>query len=126
MPTTAPPMVLVVDDEPSVRAVLATLLRDEGYGVLEAASGDEALRKVESDQPAVVLLDVFLPGLNGYVVCQRIRERHSDNIGIIFISGARTETTDRSAGLLIGVRPQRARRARAAPCSGQRQRRRAR
>jgi DNA-binding NarL/FixJ family response regulator len=94
--------VLVVDDHAPLRALVRDLLEQAGYAVAEAASGTAAVQFLEGARPAVVLLDVNLPGLNGYEVCRRIRDRLNGTIGIIFISGERVETFDRSAGLLVG------------------------
>ena len=69
--------VLVVDDEPEIRAVLRAYLEHDGFVVAEAGTGAEALRRVlatDGTAPDVVLLDIGLPRLNGYEVCRRIRE----------------------------------------------------
>jgi DNA-binding NarL/FixJ family response regulator len=94
--------VLVVDDHAPLRALVRDLLEQAGYAVAEAATGTAAIEFLDGPRPAVILLDVNLPGLNGYEVCRRIRDRFNGNIGIIFISGERVETFDRSAGLLVG------------------------
>src|SRR5881628_3198870 len=65
--------VLVVDDTPHNVKLLADLLAIKGYAVATATNGEEALAKVASDPPDIVLLDVMMPGLSGYDVCQRLR-----------------------------------------------------
>jgi len=65
--------VLVVDDTPHNVKLLADLLGAKGYAVATAASGEEALAKIAADQPDLILLDVMMPGLSGYDVCQRLR-----------------------------------------------------
>ena len=60
-------------------------------------------RRSPSEPPAVILLDVQLPGLNGYEVCRALRDRYGDSIAIIFISGERTDPLDRGGGMLIGA-----------------------
>jgi DNA-binding NarL/FixJ family response regulator len=67
---------------------------DNGRAVLPAAL---------AERPAAVLLEVQLPDLNGYEVCRQLRDRYSDAIPIIFVSGGRTDPLDRSAGLLVGA-----------------------
>ena len=62
--------ILVVDDEPIVRDVVVRYLARDGYRTLEAASGDEAQRLLERDSPALVVLDVMLPGLSGLELCR--------------------------------------------------------
>ena len=69
-----PAKVLVVDDTPVNVKLLADILAAKGYAVTTAASGEEALVKITSDPPDIVLLDVMMPGLSGYDVCRRIRE----------------------------------------------------
>jgi adenylate cyclase len=69
----APPKVLVVDDTPHNVKLLADLLAVKGYAVATAAGGEEALAKVASEAPDLVLLDIMMPGLSGYDVCRRLR-----------------------------------------------------
>lgn len=58
--------VLIVDDEPDIREAVSELLSEEGYEVLGAADGDEALRKARACHPSLVLLDLMMPGMNGW------------------------------------------------------------
>ena len=94
--------VLVVDDDPSLRALVVSILSDAGLATLEAASGAEALACAAQAQPALVVLDVSLPGgISGYEVCRALRERYEDAISVLFVSGERTESFDRVAGLIL-------------------------
>jgi len=95
--------ILIVDDDPVIRAAIRTILTDAGYPTLEAESGAEALRSARLDPPALVLLDVNLPGICGYEVCRLMRDEFGDQFPIVFVSGARTESFDRVAGLLLGA-----------------------
>lgn len=101
--TMPPERLLVVDDDPSFRAFMRALLEGAGYAVEEAASGDAALAAVRNRPPAAVLLDVSLPGVSGYEVCRAIRQEHRLDVRVVFVSGERTESFDRVAGLLIGA-----------------------
>jgi DNA-binding response OmpR family regulator len=65
--------ILIVDDSPTARETLKTLLSHEPYQVVEAAGGDEALQKAREHQPDLILLDVMMPEMDGYEVCRRIR-----------------------------------------------------
>jgi DNA-binding NarL/FixJ family response regulator len=95
--------ILVVDDDDGMRQLVVATLRDGGFEPVGAASGEEALRLVADDQLRLAVLDVNLPGLSGYEVCRRIKEELRPGLPVIFLSGERTESFDRVAGLLIGA-----------------------
>ena len=96
-----PPMrVLVVDDDPPSIKMTSFLLQEEGYTVLTATNGQEALRKVEQESPDLVILDVMMPHMDGLEVCRRIRR--TTNLPIIILS-AKGETSDRVTGLELGA-----------------------
>ena len=92
---------LVVDDEPAVRESLERALVAEGYGVLLATDGEEALAAVERDRPDVVLLDVLMPALDGLAACRRLRA--SGNHVPVLMLTARDGVGDRVAGLDAGA-----------------------
>ena len=98
-----PETIFVVDDDPRFRALVRDLLEQAGYRVLALDDGAAAVEAAAAERPVVVVLDVNLPRLNGYEVCQRLRERLDRDLGIIFVSGDRTESFDRTAGLLLGA-----------------------
>jgi DNA-binding NarL/FixJ family response regulator len=95
--------ILIVDDDPVIRLAIRTILADAGYATREADSGAEALRAARAEAPALVLLDVNLPGICGYEVCRLMRDEFGDQFPIVFVSGARTESFDHVAGLLLGA-----------------------
>jgi DNA-binding NarL/FixJ family response regulator len=95
--------ILIVDDDPITRLLIATILGDAGYVTREAESGGEALRAARLEPPGLVLLDVNLPGMCGYEVCRLLRDEFGEQFPIVFVSGARTESFDRVAGLLLGA-----------------------
>src|SRR5215211_6500387 len=97
----AEPLVLVVDDEASVRQALERALRLEGFAVSTAAGGREALEQVAGRPPAVVVLDVTMPDLDGIQVVKRIRAAGLD-VPVCILS-ARDEVDDRVAGLQAGA-----------------------
>jgi DNA-binding NarL/FixJ family response regulator len=94
--------ILIVDDDAGDRAGFREALARGGYAIAEAASGEEALELAEHIGPAVVILDVCLPGISGYEVCHALRQRFGAELPIVFVSRARTESYDRVAGLLLG------------------------
>lgn len=93
---------LVVEDDEPMRLLIAASLEDSGFVVATASSGEAALQHIRTKPVDVVLLDVHLPGISGYEVCYQIRQQFAASIGILFVSGERTEPFDRVAGLLIG------------------------
>jgi DNA-binding NarL/FixJ family response regulator len=96
--------ILIVDDDPALRELVSTLCRRAGHVCFEAASGEEALLAATMGQrPDVVLLDVKLGNGSGYQVCRDLRELFRDEVSIIFMSGERTDSSDKVAGLLLGA-----------------------
>jgi excisionase family DNA binding protein len=80
------PLVLVVDDDPALRELIRVSLSLDGYSVREAASAEEALAAIEDTAPDLVLLDVVMPGVDGWQMLQRMQERHG-SIPVIMFSG---------------------------------------
>jgi DNA-binding response OmpR family regulator len=97
--TDRPARVLVVDDEPPIRAVVRGFLEREGMTVAEAADGPTAVEQVHAFAPDVVVLDIMLPGFDGLEVLLRVRA-FADPL-VIFLT-ARTEEIDRIVGLKVG------------------------
>ncbi|OGF47886.1 MAG: hypothetical protein A2452_12005 [Candidatus Firestonebacteria bacterium RIFOXYC2_FULL_39_67] len=80
--------VLVVDDEEKNRKLLNKILKTAGYSVLEAENGERALRIIQSNTVDIVLLDIVMPGMDGYEVCDRIKTNpYTKNIPIIILTG---------------------------------------
>ena len=97
------PMVLLVEDEPAQREVLAYNLEAEGFKVAKAETGDEALLLVEEETPDLIVLDWMLPGVSGIEVCRRVKSKtETRGIPIIMLS-ARSEEVDRVRGLETGA-----------------------
>jgi DNA-binding response OmpR family regulator len=92
--------VLVVDDEPTIREVVVSYLRRDGYETLEAADGERARELVETGKPSLVVLDVMLPGTDGLSLCRWIRSRSS--LPVILLT-ARGDEVDRIVGLELGA-----------------------
>jgi len=95
--------IVLVDDDEAFRSFVGELFESIGYATRQLATGADVLDTVSDELPAVILLDVQLPGLNGYEICRELRRRYGDSIGIVFISGERTDALDRAGGLLIGA-----------------------
>ena len=97
------PRVLVVDDQAPNRKLLADLLSTQGYAIETAQSGDEALKKIEREAPDLVLLDVVMPGMNGYEVCRRLRAEAATSMLPIVMVTALDPSEERIKGLQAGA-----------------------
>lgn len=91
---------LTVEDDDSIRTVVKLALEDEGWGVLEAENGEDALELFRTNGADVVLIDIMLPGMNGFEVCRAIRR--TTDVPIIMVT-ARSDTHDVVAGLEAGA-----------------------
>jgi DNA-binding response OmpR family regulator len=95
--------VLVVDDEEEIREVLRLTLALAGYDVREAEDGKRALASVEVDPPDLIILDVLMPGMNGFEVCRQVRgDSRSAHVPILMLS-AKTDARSRAEGLHAGA-----------------------
>ena len=92
--------ILLVDDEQSIQTLLSYPLRKEGYDVVQATDGNEALERFGDGSFDLVVLDLMLPGIDGLEVCRRLRA--SSDVPVIMLT-ARGEETDRVAGLVNGA-----------------------
>jgi two-component system OmpR family response regulator len=94
------PQVLVVDDEPNIRELVQVALRFHGCTVTTAAGGAEALRQAEALRPDLIVLDVVMPGMDGFEVCRRLRAAGNE-VPVIFLT-ARDTSSDTVTGLTLG------------------------
>ena len=92
--------ILIVDDEPNICEVLRTILVKEGYTAITANDGEEALAKFAAMHPDLVLLDVMMPGMNGYTVMREIQKK--SNVPVILVT-AKAEANDEALGLDLGA-----------------------
>jgi DNA-binding response OmpR family regulator len=102
-PGAGSPRILIVDDDPVIVRLLQINFRLEGYDVDTASRGDEALQKVRANRPDVVVLDVMMPGIDGWEVARQLKDNPSvRHIPVIFLS-ARAQDEDRQRGYALGV-----------------------
>jgi two-component system, OmpR family, alkaline phosphatase synthesis response regulator PhoP len=94
-------LILLVDDEPAILELTRMYLAREGYRVQEATDGEMALEAVNRLRPALVVLDVMLPKLDGFEVCRRLRAANND-VAILMLT-ARDEDIDKIVGLELGA-----------------------
>ena len=96
-------LILVVDDEPMARDLVRLMLQRAGFDVFEAVDGHDALEKVKERLPDLIILDVMMPGLDGFSVCRAIRaEKATATLPIIMLS-ARTHPDSVQEGLEAGA-----------------------
>lgn len=93
--------ILVVEDESHIRGFITVNLSISNFDVIEASSGEEALKLCKSEKPDLVILDIMLPGIDGYEVCRRVREDYPDMF--IIILTAKGEDMDKIIGLDLGA-----------------------
>ena len=93
--------ILIIEDEDSIRGFLKINLNRNGFEVLEPDNGEEGINILELQNPVLVILDVMLPGMNGFEVCKKIREK-KDKIGIIMLT-AKGQDMDKIMGLEYGA-----------------------
>ncbi len=96
-------LILVVDDDPLARTMLKITLRDPSFEIIEAGSGQEALDIVESKNPALLVLDVMMPGMSGFDVCRVLRENVETAVLPIILYSAKTHPRDVKNGMDAGA-----------------------
>ena len=94
--------ILVVDDDPVIVRLLEVNLRLDGYEVETASRGEEALERAAATGPDLVILDVMMPGLDGWETCRRLREQPSFGSTPVECLSARAQDDDPASGLLSG------------------------
>jgi DNA-binding response OmpR family regulator len=95
--------ILIADDEPHITHMLRFLFEKRGHDVVIAEDGETALHKVVQEQPAVVFLDVNMPGKSGFEVCEALRAQQAYRGIPIYLLTAQGRDTDREKGLAVGA-----------------------
>jgi DNA-binding response OmpR family regulator len=86
--------ILVVDDEPNIVKLLESRLKSNGYDVISALDGEGCLKKAIAEKPDLVLLDIIMPGLNGFEVCKRLKENdQTKDVPVIMLTAIAGEKT---------------------------------
>ena len=100
---TSPKRILIVDDDAFIRRPLEFILREEGYHAATAADADQGMRAIESDPPDLIVLDVMMPGKDGFALCSELKgDPKYARIPIVLLS-ARGQEHDRLRGLALGA-----------------------
>jgi len=95
--------ILIADDEPNIVLALEFLMKKEGYEVQTVSDGEDALHAIEKSPPDLILLDIMMPKLDGYEVCQRIRSDPSMKDIVIIMLTAKGREVEREKGLALGA-----------------------
>ena len=96
-------LILVVDDDPNSREIVQTFLESRGYDVVTAANGETALAAVQRGKPELILLDVMMPGMDGWEVARTLKD-HADYAEIrVVMMTARSDFSDKQKGLQAGA-----------------------
>jgi two-component system phosphate regulon response regulator PhoB len=99
---TEQPLILIAEDDEDIRDLVAFSMRRAGYRTVVAADGLDTLKKANSEQPSLVLLDIGMPGLDGKAVCRILQSKGFEAPPVIFLT-ARSQTQDRVDGLELGA-----------------------
>jgi two-component system alkaline phosphatase synthesis response regulator PhoP len=95
--------ILIIEDDPAVLRAISFMLEKEGYEVLTAVNGLEGLTKAKGENPDLLILDVMLPGIDGFEICHRLRaESQTAQLPILMLS-AKGQAADKAMGLQVGA-----------------------
>lgn len=94
---------MIADADGKARDELSGVLAAAGYEIRQVERGDEAVAVAREQRPSVAILEIPLPVLSGYEVCRTLKSEHGSGVAVMFLSGERTESYDRVAGLLVGA-----------------------
>jgi CheY-like chemotaxis protein len=95
--------ILIVDDEPNMLRLIGLALQPQGYGIVVAQNAQEALAKIQAENPDLIILDVMLPGVSGLELCQQLRARPETATVPVIMLSAKGEIADKVAGLKAGA-----------------------
>ena len=96
------PVILIVDDQPQSIELFEAYLAPQGYEIIQAANGEEALRKLSGNQIDLIMMDVMMPGMDGFEVTRRVRQDTTHRLLPIILVTALRETEDRVKGIEAG------------------------
>jgi len=95
--------ILVIEDDPYALRFIEYTLEQEGYQVLSAKDGLEGIKKARDEHPSLIVLDIMLPGLDGYALCQRLRQKPETSLLPILMLSAKARQEDKDIGLRMGA-----------------------
>jgi DNA-binding response OmpR family regulator len=95
--------ILIIEDDPAISRLVDYSLRHEGYEVITAANGLEGIRKAHNEAPDLIILDVMLPGMDGFEICHRLRSEPDTAQLLILMFSAKAQEIDKNTGLKVGA-----------------------
>ena len=95
--------ILIVDDDLDTLRLVGLMLQRQGYQIVAASSGKQGLEKAFSEKPDLILLDIMMPGLNGYEICRKVKANPETAHTYIIMVSARTQPEDRRQAALAGA-----------------------
>ncbi len=95
--------ILVIEDDPNALRFIEYTLKLEGYQVLSAKDGLEGIKKARDEHPSLIVLDIMLPGLDGYALCQQLRQKPETSLLPILMLSAKARQEDKDIGLRMGA-----------------------
>jgi two-component system alkaline phosphatase synthesis response regulator PhoP len=95
--------ILIIEDDPAISRLVDYSLRHEGYEVIAATNGLEGIRKVHDEAPDLKILDVMLPGMDGFEICARLRSDPDTAQLLILMFSAKAQEIDKNTGLKVGA-----------------------
>jgi len=95
--------ILVIEDDPAITRLVDYSLRHEGYEVITATNGLEGIRKAHNEAPDLIILDVMLPGMDGFEICHRLRSDPDTAQLLILMFSAKAQEIDKNTGLEVGA-----------------------
>ncbi|WP_432353853.1 response regulator transcription factor [Sporosarcina sp. A2] len=93
---------LVVDDDPHIRELMKIFLSKEGFSIVEATDGEEALSVLETEKIDLIILDIMMPNMDGWAFCQEVRTYYSDSLPVLMVT-AKGETAQKVKGFDLGA-----------------------
>jgi DNA-binding response OmpR family regulator len=94
---------LIIEDDPAISRLVDYTLRHEGYEIITASNGLEGINKAHKEVPDLVILDVMLPGMDGYEVCHRLKSEPDTASLLILMFSAKAQEIDKNTGLKVGA-----------------------
>ena len=96
-------VILIVEDDPSFLRAISHIVEKEGYDVTSASNGVKGLRMVREEKPDLLVLDVMLPGIDGFEICNQLRHEHQTAKLPIIMLSAKGQETDKTTGFKVGA-----------------------